>query len=638
MVNKRLFTVLGVALLGIGTVNAQKKVEPLCATEWGQDAPYNNMCPEKDGKRCVTGCVVTATAQVMRYHKHPAQGSGSASYTWEGQTLQADFSKSVYQWDKMLPKYKGVSYSEEQGMAVALLMRDLGYATEMPYNVTESGTASTNVPYALWHYFGYDKNIVRLIADYCSPEEFEEAIRHELDEGRPVLMNGSDDGGHVYVCDGYNEQGLFHINYGWEGSNNNYYRLGKEMPYSKSLEAHIGIQPDKGGKGCVTGHSGDDFKHIEGDQISCGFTVNSEIEVEDIEVGLAAKNTATGDVQYFTMLKDKSDCAYLDGVNMKKYQSFRFDKTLPDGQYQLYPVCRMVGDEKWQTIHFTQHRQRYIDLTVTGGKKTYANNHIDNSLDEGKVEVDGIYYLLDKDRKTAAVTFRNNRYGSYKGAVTIPQTVTVGGVSYDVTQIAENAFHECYELTSLVVGSNVQEIKQAFYDCFTLTSVTFQQGSKLQKVAPFCFQDCRKLAEFTFPEGTTEIGINVFEQCTNMRKIVLPASITMLADNVFVGNSANVDAPHLYVAWQTPLEDVGEILNNYSKWTLHVPQGTKQEYQKAKIWKEFGTIVEDSGTDIQETVVDRRPSGAVFDLQGRRVDGILSKGIYVINGKKVVIE
>ena len=62
LVNKRLFTVLGVALLGIGTVNAQKKVEPLCATEWGQDAPYNNMCPEKDGKRCVTGCVVTATA------------------------------------------------------------------------------------------------------------------------------------------------------------------------------------------------------------------------------------------------------------------------------------------------------------------------------------------------------------------------------------------------------------------------------------------------------------------------------------------------------------------------------------------------------------------------------------------------
>ena len=50
---------------------ARKAIAPMVATRWNQSAPYNNMCPTSGSDRCVTGCVATALAQVMKYHNWP---------------------------------------------------------------------------------------------------------------------------------------------------------------------------------------------------------------------------------------------------------------------------------------------------------------------------------------------------------------------------------------------------------------------------------------------------------------------------------------------------------------------------------------------------------------------------------------
>ena len=88
-------------------------------------------------------------------------------------------------------------------------------------------------------------------------ENWVKMIYHELSEGRPVFYAGSSvDNGHAFVCDGYQADDYFHINWGWEGlSNEGFYRLSVLDPqdqgtggsasssaYSFGQEAVVGIQ------------------------------------------------------------------------------------------------------------------------------------------------------------------------------------------------------------------------------------------------------------------------------------------------------------------------------------------------------------------------------------------------------------
>ena len=73
----------------------------LLTTQWGQEAPFNNLCPiATDGSgRCLTGCAATATAQVFYYHKGPKNGMGSQTIYYpygmtSGVAISVDFEKS----------------------------------------------------------------------------------------------------------------------------------------------------------------------------------------------------------------------------------------------------------------------------------------------------------------------------------------------------------------------------------------------------------------------------------------------------------------------------------------------------------------------------------------------------------------
>ena len=107
-------------------------VQALIRTQWNQGTPYNNLCPMLNGQRCITGCVATAMAQVMKYWEWPKHGYGSMTYYDPGcgQTLSRDFTESEYDWDNMREKYSS-STSDGDAWAVATLMRDCGYAVQM---------------------------------------------------------------------------------------------------------------------------------------------------------------------------------------------------------------------------------------------------------------------------------------------------------------------------------------------------------------------------------------------------------------------------------------------------------------------------------------------------------------------------
>ena len=197
---------------------------------WGQDAPYNLLCPEVDSTQCKVGCVATAMSQVMYYYRYPSRGNGIHTYTDSAgckQTLTADFGSHQYEWDYMLDSYTPDNYTDRQAQAVALLGSDAGISVDMRYGTDESGARSILQPIALTQYFGYDRGIRQIFRDFYSRSELYSLLIAEIEAGRPILCSGygSDGGGHAFVIDGYDGQGLFHINWGWDGYADGYYNI-----------------------------------------------------------------------------------------------------------------------------------------------------------------------------------------------------------------------------------------------------------------------------------------------------------------------------------------------------------------------------------------------------------------------------
>lgn len=216
-------------------------VEPLMATKWNQDAPYNNQCPTVSGVRTYTGCVATSMAQVMKYHEWPDVGEGSHSYTWNGQTLSINFSTIQFDWANMRDTYRSGSYTSAEAQAVAELMKAVGYSVDMGYGTNASGASTRNQTIALVKFFKYSKAIRYLDRDVVSSTEFEKIIYDNLAEGLPVLYDGSSpSGGHSFVCDGYAGKHYFHFNWGWGGSSDGYFYLARLNPSDQGIGSSDG--------------------------------------------------------------------------------------------------------------------------------------------------------------------------------------------------------------------------------------------------------------------------------------------------------------------------------------------------------------------------------------------------------------
>lgn len=206
--------------------NRGRGVDIICATRWNQNSPYNLYSPAASGgpgDRCYAGCVATAMSQVMKYWNHPLQGTGSHSYYCQGYGMQtANFGNTTYDWDNMPNRLAGASQKEIE--AVALLMYHCAVAVDMMFSPSGSGAYSWDVPDAIKQYFSYSDNATILGRDDYSLVNWQNMLKEQFDLGWPVYYSGySDDGGHAFVCDGYNDEDLFHFNWGWGGSSDGWF-------------------------------------------------------------------------------------------------------------------------------------------------------------------------------------------------------------------------------------------------------------------------------------------------------------------------------------------------------------------------------------------------------------------------------
>ena len=226
-------------------------VAPLIKTKWNQNYPYNRWCPDRNGYdwrdkglfdeahlmtddqtyyHCVTGCVAAAMAQIMYYHKYPQNCPAILGYTtYSNSWAMKALPETTFKWDQMKETYNG----KETGAsveAVAELFRYCGQTVEMDYKL---GGSSAHVSADdMTEVFGYSKNVRELYRDPYTTSQWEEMVYAELAAGRPVLYSGLTAGneGHEFIVDGYDGNGLFHMNWGWGGMSDDYFVLSLADP------------------------------------------------------------------------------------------------------------------------------------------------------------------------------------------------------------------------------------------------------------------------------------------------------------------------------------------------------------------------------------------------------------------------
>lgn len=388
-----------------------KTVAPLLKSKWGQEHPFNSLTGYP-----YSGCVATAVAQMMYYHKWPAQGKGRNEYTvnYYNTTKSADFSLSHYDWNNMLPDYRyPVNANTVQQNAVALLMNDVGVASFMQYTPSASGTQGAMAYRALQNNFDYTAAYVTKAVE--GPTRFAEILRQELLNGCPVYLEGHPAGsasGHAWVTDGFDENGLFHMNFGWEGQGDAYYSLtnlsvsqsgsefqGKPLAFNRAITAILahpnnGKHPDidrsllesspqlmfnEGGSLTIKNTDGKTFNPMQTLTVNmCSFVNRGNPFKGDIGVAVYDDEGNFHSVVYSDDHADGGLTERIYGADHNGYmgtdylinqpQSISVNlANMPDGYYRLIPVCVARKEDGTWDEFLPMKKAPAIEVQLTGG-------------------------------------------------------------------------------------------------------------------------------------------------------------------------------------------------------------------------------------------------------------------------------
>ena len=193
----------------------KRKVEPLLTCKWSQYDPFNKYTPLSNGQHTPTGCVATATAQVMFYNKWPK----NRPQDYIASTGDDAKKSATYWWDEM-KNTPNEMRTEQSRQAVGVLMSDIGKAVNMRYYYRGSDSNLQYACNALRDKFDY--TVRYLDKNFLPANDFLNEVMQEISDGYPVLVVG---GPHAFVYDGYDEQGLIHTNWGWGGENDGYFDI-----------------------------------------------------------------------------------------------------------------------------------------------------------------------------------------------------------------------------------------------------------------------------------------------------------------------------------------------------------------------------------------------------------------------------
>ena len=223
-------------------IYSSEVITPLITSKWAQREPYNALCPVDNGTVCPTGCTATALAQVMRYHRFPTgYTTAIPSYTTLTKNIvMPRLSATLFDWNNM-PDELNAGSSQTSINAVAKLMLYCGQATSMNYCADGSGAYTYIIPDRLPRYFGYPQTMHYVYRQSYDEQQWDSLLINELRNKQPVIYTAYNNvsQGHTFICDGYDGNGLFHLNWGWAGVGDGYFRISVAHATNEDLSDHV---------------------------------------------------------------------------------------------------------------------------------------------------------------------------------------------------------------------------------------------------------------------------------------------------------------------------------------------------------------------------------------------------------------
>lgn len=677
----------------------------LKTAEWNQMAPFNKYTPNN----YVTGCVATAGAIVMKHHGYPAKGTGSHSYTWNGQTLTANFGHD-YDWANMPAKYDGTNDAAFDG--VARLMADLGVAVEMKYDKDGSGAYIGNLVTALQKYYGYSKLSHLMAIEDVGAEAWNGRLREEIDANRPVLYAASDPSGsgHAFVIDGYKDES-FSVNWGWGGYCDGFYQIGALNPesngkpegdkYNVGQSAVFGMEPSDGTEKV----SPLGFRKFD------GYIQEMNMNVTDVKKNVAFKvfvppvgNRGTDAFKGTIRLilknskgETRQNLASFDVVMIvnQYYPTLTFNAVsevdAAPGDY-LAIVARQDGSDEIIELYdadFMRLRlpatgfeprtfeiRTNLDLGATYEPASNYNQAVDmyngkplqgasyyfkikpNSdiqkffmlLDGVIIEdlriMDGAYLYGVQVGTKPVYDLEVKTYREYQEKDLVVNLTEAGQLKSELAK--ENPDYFVYrniKVNGEIDKRDFDELASHYFKSIDLSGakVVAYDGYKADMVPKYAFEGNEYLEHFKMPAGVRELGFNAFKS-TKLKEIDLPETIEEFGSNTFNAcfelkdvYMRHKEAPY-WINWCV-FADKGDITR-----TLHLYPGSKAKYdahQYTKNWiKYFDNVVEDlEPTGIHSVTLDKNTAPkAIYDLNGRRIQNVPSRGIYIQNGKKISVK
>ena len=417
----------GEAIASLGSVNLspgelsraiRQPIAPLLTTQWDQYEPYWNDCPDVYGGRALTGCVATAMAQVMNYHRWPQSACEKIpAHTFpdrNGDITLEELPPTIFDWEHM------DSNMEE----VAKLMRYCGQSVRMQYASGESSSDGMFVGQALRHYFDYDPGTTGVVRAMYGVDEWEQLIYDELAGNRPVIYCGQSKGGHCFVCDGYDENGLFHINWGWSGKSDGWFSLSILNPYDTSgagasssqlgycmlQQAVLGVQPPTGQS---TPSDESPRLYVYENMYISDNTVKINALFEDLLILNATFEMALGTMGsdgVLTPLVMAEKSCEIESPFAGDFDIVINNEKLAAGTYQLLPMARCIStDGDW---HLVTAPEKKIQVVVNDEGVTCQLLYLpDLSIEKGYINI-GSGIAAEPNEVTLVV---NNKGHEYSG-------------------------------------------------------------------------------------------------------------------------------------------------------------------------------------------------------------------------------
>ncbi|MDE6682885.1 MAG: C10 family peptidase [Muribaculaceae bacterium] len=638
---------------------SRKPIAPLTETRWNQGAPYNDMCPLDNGARSVTGCVATAMAQVMKYHNYPEKGKGTHSYLWEtgNKTLSFDYGNTTFDWANMTNTY-GDSSTDEQKKAVATLMYACGVSVDMGYTSNESSASTITMGQSFLEYFDYDKGLWMPMRDYYGLYDWEDMIYADLEKGLPVLYAGQGTaGGHQFICDGYSEDGYFHFNWGWGGMSDGYFLLTALNPASLGIgggaggfnsgqQIALGVQPPKADSKpvylmyCTSDFAPNTQEVSAGEDLGCSGNF-SNFSMSELPSGTAmGMRIVSADGSYDKYLESHSVAGLPTGYGYNA-DVIKFP-LLPDGTYTIKPA--FYDGKDWKEMPTPIGGIGSIEAQVTDGTAILSSPQVEAELSVSNINAPSSIYIGRDFPLTFSVT--NNGEEEFVGEI-IP-------VLFDSN---ENLIAESVYIPLDVLAGQAQDITDYIGKFSSTAENTLQPGTYY---LDFINKGGRLLGEpieisLMAAPTSTKVGASDFK--------LISESLIINADEVKFGFKVSCTEGYFTNRFDVVIfpDTYGEVRSvaSGSSEMLYLSSGESTEataslnLSNLENGKYFAMLYlgrnEAINTQIKfeinvATGINEIQGGnenkvhKIYNMQGQPCQEPLSPGLYIIDGKKVMVK